>query len=92
MGNPFDLDEAEEPRRARRKQRMAEMKKQKERREAIQLYIKKYGVYVGAFLIAVISIGTGIALAHQKAEAKENELAAVGTEVGAEETMPTESG
>lgn len=76
MGTEFEYDEDEELRRERRKQRIAEMKKQKERREQIQNYIRKYGVYAAALMMAVILIGTGIGLSHKNAEAKENDTAA----------------
>lgn len=79
MENQFENNDKEteldeELRRERRKQRIAEMKRQKERSEQIQQMIRKYGVYAGAVLLAVVVICVGVSLSRKNAEAKENEI------------------
>ncbi len=80
MGEQFENEEDDEARSVRRKQRIAEMKKQKEQRELIQQYIRKYGMYVGAFLVMLILIGVGISSVRRNAEAKGHENAITATE------------
>lgn len=72
MENQFEHDEDERLRREQRQKRIAEMKKQKERRELLQGFIKRYGIYCGGVLLAILLIWIGVSLSHNHAEAKEN--------------------
>lgn len=72
MDNQFAYTEEEELRSARRRQRIAEMKREKERRLRLQQNIRRYGVYVGALVLAVVLIGGGVSIFRRNAKAKEN--------------------
>lgn len=73
MDNQFEYTEEEELRSARRRQRIAEMKREKEKCLRIQQNIKRYGVYVGVLILAVVLIGGGVAIFRRNAKAKETE-------------------
>lgn len=73
MDNQFEYTEEEELRSARRRQRIAEMKREKEKCLRIQQSIKRYGVYVGVLILAVVLIGGGVAIFRRNAKAKETE-------------------
>lgn len=72
MDNQFEYTEEEELRSARRRQRIAEMKREKEKRLLLQQNIRRYGVYVGALVLAIVLIGGGVSIFRRNAKAKEN--------------------